>query len=178
MTVRLRTGADGRTLSVERFTTEIPMRPICAIALVVGTLVLGGAATADESADKKALKELEGTYLLVSAEGKGAKFTEADLKKVPDADRKLVVKGDQIISYFGSKENPATVKLDASHTPAHIDLTTTKDGKTEVNYAIYKLENGVLTICALEKGDAKDRPKEFKASSKDIVMVLKKHDAK
>ncbi len=154
------------------------MRPIHACALAVGMLVLGSVATADESADKKALKELEGTYLLVAAEGKGVKVTEADLKKVPDADRKLVVKGEQITTYFNGKENPATVRLNASQTPAAIDFTVTKDGKTDVNYGIYKLENGTLTICALEKGDAKERPKEFKASGKEYLMVLKKHDAK
>jgi uncharacterized protein (TIGR03067 family) len=154
------------------------MRPIHAFALVVGMLALGGAATADENADKTALKELEGTYLLVSVEGKGQKYTEEDFKKVPDAERKLVVKGDQVVSYFAGKENPATVKLDASQKPAHLDFTITKDGKTEVNYGIYKLENGVLTICALEKDEAKDRPKEFKTTGKEFLLVLKKLDAK
>ena len=154
------------------------MRPIYALALALGLVALGGAARADDEANKKALKDLEGTYLLIGLEGKGLKVTEEDFKKVPDADRKIVIKGDQIVSYFGGKEDPAALKLDAVQKPAHMDVTSTKGGKTEVNYGIYKLDNGVLIVCALEKGEAKDRPKEFKVDGKEIMMTLKKQDAK
>ena len=154
------------------------MRPIHALALAIGLVALGGAARADDEANKKALKELEGTYLLIGLEGRGLKLTEEQCKKIPDAERKLVIKGDQIVSYFGGKEDPATAKLDAAQKPAHLDLTSTKGGKSEVNYAIYKLDNGVLTMCALEKGEAKDRPKEFKGDDKTIMMTLKKKDDK
>ena len=154
------------------------MRPIHALALALGLVALGGTATADEKADKQALKDLEGTYLLIGLEGKGLKLKEDDFKKVPEAERKIVIKGDQIISYFGGKEDPATLKLDASQKPAYLDVTSTKNGKTEVNYGIYKLDDGVLTVCALEKGEAKDRPKEFKGDDKTIMMTLKKKDDK
>jgi uncharacterized protein (TIGR03067 family) len=153
------------------------MRSIYALALAAGLLALSTATAADEP-DKKALKELEGTYLLIGLEGKGVKLDEAEFKKVPEADRKFVIKGDQFISFAGGKEDPATIKLDPTKKPAFIDITTAKGGKTEVNYGIYKLENGVLTICALEKGEAKDRPKEFKVDSKEILLTLKKQDAK
>ncbi len=154
------------------------MRPIYFFALVVGLLALGGAATADEKADKQALKDLEGTYAIIGLEGKGLKVTEEDIKKMPDAERKIIIKGDQIISYFGGKEDPATIKLDASQKPPFIEVSTTKGGKAYVNYGIYKVADGVLTICTLETGDAKDRPKEFKGDEKMIMMVLKKQDAK
>jgi uncharacterized protein (TIGR03067 family) len=154
------------------------MRPIHVFALAVGLLALGTAAGADEKADKNALKELEGTYLMIGLEAKGLKLTEDDFKKTPDADRQMVIKGDQIVSRLGGKDDPATIKVDAAQKPARIDITSTKGGKTEVNYGIYKLENGVLTICATVNADAKDRPKEFKADDKVVVLVLKKQPAK
>jgi uncharacterized protein (TIGR03067 family) len=163
-----------------RVPTEIAMRPIYALALAVGLLALGAVAPADEKADKaaQALKELEGTYLVIALDGKGLKFTEEDFQKVPDADRRIVIKDDLITSSLGGKEDKATIKLDPTQKPAHIDLVVAREGKTETNYGIYKLEEDVLTICAIERGEAKDRPKEFKADGKEIVMVLKKQKKK
>ena len=150
------------------------MRSIYALALAAGLLALGTATAADDTPDQKALKELEGTYLLVGLEGKGVKLGEEEFMKVPDADRKLVIKGDKIIAFTSGKEDAGTIKLDPAQKPAFIDITTNKGGKTEVNYGIYKFEHGVLTICALEKGEAKDRPKEFKVDGKEIMLTLKK----
>lgn len=150
------------------------MRAPFALALVVA--LVGGAAVAD---DKEALKQLEGTYLLVGLEAKGLKLDAEKLKGTDPLERKIVIKGDQIIAYMkGGKEDPGTIKLDASKSPPHIDITSTKDGKTEVNYGIYKFEKGVLTICTLERGDPKDRPKEFKADDKALLLVLEKQPAK
>jgi uncharacterized protein (TIGR03067 family) len=149
------------------------MRPIPVFTLAIGLFALGSLARADEKTDK-ALKELEGTYLVIGLEAKGLKLTEDDFKKTPDADRQMVIKGDQIVSRLGGKEDPATIKVDAAQKPAHITITSAKGGKTEVNYGIYKLENDVLTICATANAEAKDRPKEFKADDKVIVLVLKK----
>ena len=151
---------------------------LAALAFTLGLFALAGGAAADEKADKQALKDLEGTYVLVGLEGAGLKFTEEQLKKVPDADRKVVVKGDQITMSFGGKDDAAALKLDAGQSPAHVTLTATREGKTEVNYGIYKFENGVLTICATEKGEAKDRPKEFKADDKTVLVTLRKQDKK
>ncbi len=148
------------------------MRP--ALVLALALVALAGTTTADEKTDK-ALKELEGTYLLVGLEGKGLKLTEDDFKKVDDAERKIVIKGDQIIAINKGKEDPAKLKIDASKSPAFIDITSTKDKKDEVNYGIYKIEkDGTLVICAIEKGDAKDRPKEFKVNEKEIIIKLQK----
>lgn len=154
------------------------MRLINAFALALGLLALGGVAAADEKADQKALKELEGTYLLIGMDNKGMKLTEEDLKAVPEAKRTFVIKGDKISMSGNGKGDPATIKVDAAQTPAHFDVTTVKGGKTEVDHGIYKLENGILTICATDGGDAKERPKEFKAGDKGIVMTLKKQNAK
>lgn len=155
------------------------MRSLTMFAVAVGLLALVEGATGDEKADKQALKDLEGTYALIGLEAPGGlKFTEEELKKVPEADRKVVIKGDQISVMIGGKDDSATIKLDAAQNPGHITLTTTKENKTDVNYGIYKFENGALTICANEKGEAKDRPKEFKFTGKEVIMTLKKLDKK
>ena len=151
------------------------MRLTPALALAAGLYALvGGAAAADEKADTEALKSLEGTYLLVGLEGKGLNLNEEQLKKVDDSQRKVVIKGDQIIATKKGKEDPAKIKVDASKTPPHITITSTEANKTEVNYGVYKLENGVLTIAATAEGDEKSRPADFKSGDKVYVMKLKK----
>ena len=152
------------------------MRSMFMYALVAG---LVGATAAGAKDEKDALKELQGTYLIVGLEGKGLKITEEDLKKFgKEDDRKVVIKGNQIIATQKGTDDPATIKLDPSKSPAHIDLTSMKDGKPEVDYGIYKYEKGILTICAGEKGEAKDRPKAFKADDKLLIMKLQKQPAK
>lgn len=117
--------------------------------LAIMSLSLVGLTRADEKDDKKALKDLAGEYLIIGIEAKGVKLGEDDLAKFAKGnERKVTIKDDQIIARFGGgKEDPATIKLDSSKNPPHIDLTSTKDGKKEINYGIYKVENDVLTIC-------------------------------
>src|SRR6266545_2108729 len=146
-----------------------------AFALALVAVSLGGLIRADEKDDKKALKDLAGEYLIIGIEAKGVKLGEEDLAKFSKGDeRKVTIKDDQIIARLGGKEDPATLKIDASKKPGQIDITSTKDGKTEVNYGIYKVEKDVLTIYATEKGESKDRPKEFKAEGNVVILTMKK----
>jgi len=145
-------------------------------ALIVGLVcVTVGVVKADENAEKKALKELEGEYVLIGMESKNLKLSEDDLKKGKAEDSKFVIKGDQMIAYNKGKDDPATIKLDPTTTPRQLNLTSKgKDGKTEYGYGIYKFEDGVLTICAVMDGEAKDRPKEFKVGEKVMIMRFRK----
>lgn len=146
--------------------------PIFAFAAAIAFLAVSGASHAD---DKKTLKDLEGEYLIIGIEGGGLKLTEEDLKKFgKDEERVITIKGDQILAKFGKKDDPATIKIDSSKTPNQIDITSTKDGKKETNYGIFKVEKDVLTIIATEKGEEKDRPKDFKGSEKTLMLTLKK----
>lgn len=143
-----------------------------ALTAAIALLALSGVSHAD---DKDALKALEGEYLIVGIEGGGLKLTEDDLKKAgKDEDRLVTIKGDQMIARFGKKDDAATIKIDSSKTPAHINITSTKDGKTETNYGIYKVEKDILTITATEKSDEKERPKDFKGTDKTLTLVIKK----
>ncbi|MCI0704261.1 MAG: TIGR03067 domain-containing protein [Planctomycetia bacterium] len=146
------------------------MRALPAFALI-GLLAFSGSAVADEKDRKATLKQLEGTYLIIGFDGKGLKLTEDDFKPLPDVERKIVIKGDQIIANLKGKEDVATIKLDPSQKPPHftvIDKNNTKD------YGIYKFENGLLLICSTEGGLEEDRPKEFKGSDKAVLITLKK----
>jgi len=131
-------------------------------------------AVADDKDNEKALQSIEGKYVIIGLEKEKQKITEADLKKVPNQDvLKVEIKGNKIIANFSGKPDEATLTLDASKKPMWLDITSKKD-KPEVDYGIFKLDGDTLTICAAEKGVAKDRPTEFKATGNIMIMTLKK----
>ena len=137
---------------------------------IVVVLTAAVAFAQDKKDDKKPAK-LDGKYLITAMEFGGEKIPADFLEKAPEAERTIVIKGDQIIATKGGKEDPATIKLDASKTPAHITFTSKKDGKEETIYGIYKLDGDTLTICAVEGKEA-DRPKEFKTEKGSMAMML------
>ncbi len=122
--------------------------------------------------------EMEGTYLLTGFAAKGFTFGEDDLKKVPGAERQLVIDDDEIVLMFNGKEEVGTFRLDPTATPRHINLSMTREGKTETNYGIYQFEKGTLTICASTKTDIGSRPKEFKADDLTTVLTLRQQPRK
>jgi uncharacterized protein (TIGR03067 family) len=133
--------------------------------------VLSGVVLADE----KSLKELEGTYSVLTME-KDGKVAE---KEKLDA-LKFTFKGDEVTivsTYKGDKEEKrAKLKADNSKTPHTIDFTPTDgEAKGKTFPGIYKIEKGELTIVFVEKGD---RPTEFKAEGDAMLMRLKKDDKK
>jgi uncharacterized protein (TIGR03067 family) len=150
------------------------MRPVLGMLVV---LAAGVGFAQDKKDDKKPAK-LDGKYVIVGMEFGGEKIPAEFLDKAPEADRTIVIKGNQAIATKGGKEDPATFKLDDSKKPAHITFTSKKaGGKEETVYGIYKLDGDTLTICAVEGKEA-DRPKEFKTEkgSMAIMMTLKKKD--
>jgi uncharacterized protein (TIGR03067 family) len=137
-------------------------------------LAFGGVAVADDKKDADPLKAVEGDWVATGFDGKGVKLSKADLKKLPYARRDVVIAGNQITAEFGGKKETRTFKLDNSKTPAQIDLTATVDGKSETSHGIYKIEKGVLTICATEQDKAEARPTEFKAGRDVFLMTIRK----
>jgi uncharacterized protein (TIGR03067 family) len=136
-------------------------------------LVLAFAATAGAD-DKSPLKAIEGECALVSFEGKGLKGTKAETRKLSIARRDATVTENSITAEFAGTRATYTYKLDATKTPPHIDLTRTINDKTETNHGIYKVEDGVLTICATEADKPEMRPKEFKTGRDVYLMVIRK----
>lgn len=136
-------------------------------------------AAADDKATAKALEELQGTYLVVGLEAKGEKVGEKELKLVvEEADRTVVIKGNQLAMKFVGTKDTATIKPDPTQKPARIDITKTNGDTTGVNHGIYKVDNGLLVICAAEKGGESARPTDFKGGENIIVLTLKKQPAK
>ena len=141
---------------------------------VAGCLMVTGLAGV-VLADEKALKELEGTYTVLSLE-KGGKVAEKE--KIDSL--KFTIKGDEITivsNYKGDKdEKHAKLKADNSKTPHTIDfLPTEGEAKGKAYPGIYKLEKGELTIVFVEKGD---RPTDFKLEGDAMLMRLKKEEKK
>ena len=128
-------------------------------------------------ADEKALKELEGTYTVVSME-KGGKAAPKEATE----SLKIAFKGDELIITIPdekeTKEKKAKIKVDASKTPNTIDISPLdgpEKGKTFLG--IYKAEKGEVTLVFTEK-EKGDRPKELKSEGESMLVKLKKDEKK
>jgi uncharacterized protein (TIGR03067 family) len=136
------------------------------LALLMGLVGLLGAA----DAPKDVLKQLEGTWVMVSGEEKGAALPEELLKTA-----QLTITGDKHTGRFGKSTIVGAHKLDPTKKPAEIDVMDTEGPfKGKPMLGIYKLEGDQLTACFSAPG--KDRPKEFttKSGTGEFVHVWKR----
>ena len=126
-------------------------------------------------ADEKALKELEGTYIVTVLE-KGSDKGPVSASKDKIDSLKVSIKGENLTITVSNEEKKAKIKVDASKTPNTIDIVP-EDGelKGKTLPGIYKVGNGEVTLVFTEKGD---RPKEFKAEGENMLMTLKKDEKK
>ncbi len=122
-------------------------------------------------ADDKELKELEGSYTVVSMEKGGMPAPKDLTQKV-----KVVFKGDSLVINIGGDEKKAKIKADSAKQPHTIDISPL-DGeeKGKTFPGIYKIEKGDLTLAFTEKTD---RPKDFKSEGETILLKLKKDEKK
>ncbi len=117
-------------------------------------------------ASEKELEKIQGEWTMVSLEERGRKSPDENVRLM-----KLTVKGDQwIVSrQGGAGERKDTIKIDPSQNPGILDLTGPA-GFTSLG--IYKLEGDTLTLCrTIERGDI-DRPREFKTTSEEGILVI------
>lgn len=138
------------------------MKRLAAAVLFAG---LVGAAAAQDA--EKELKKLEGSYQV-----KGLKKDGTDApKEVMDSVKGVVIKGGKLIIKVMGEDKTATIKVDPTKKPAHIDITPEDGPEKDMTFpGIYSLEKGELTIVFVEGGD---RPKDFKADGeKTLKMVL------
>jgi uncharacterized protein (TIGR03067 family) len=127
-----------------------------------------GPGQAREDAAKGDLKQLQGTWVLVSMEAAGKKTPEGQLPPLT-----FVVKGDKGTLKHGEGEGQeGPLKVDPGKDPREMDLTF---GKDEIK-AIYKLEKDTLTVCTAHSAD--ERPKAFatKEGTKLALLVFKKKE--
>ncbi len=107
-----------------------------------------------EEAAKKDQGELQGAWLLRSAERDGKPVGEEKIKNV-----KICFKGEKVMAKEGDKDFEMTYKLDPTKKPPEIDITyTVGPRKGESSQGIYLLEGDTLKIC-MSRGN--ERPTEF-----------------
>jgi uncharacterized protein (TIGR03067 family) len=140
------------------------MRRHALLVLSAGLLIAADAKNDDFA--KKELKDLSGTYVMVSGESKAEKLSEESIKEA-----KLVMDGDKYTATFGGDAVKGTLKIDPTKAPKEIDAT---DGEGKTMLGIYKFEKGQFTVCFAPSG--KERPKEFsvKVGTGDFIHVWKK----
>jgi uncharacterized protein (TIGR03067 family) len=139
-------------------------------------LAFTGIAIADEAANKKYLKDLEGNYTATSMTRSGEKAPDEFLSTIT-----LSIKGDTFTIKFKKgdegEEKNATVVIDAGKKPVTIDLTPKvgpEAGKPILG--IIKVEKDTVTYCWADRADNVDRPKDFTSTkeNKFFMIVMKK----
>ena len=110
------------------------------------------------------LKLFQGSWNFIKGSKDGLDLPEEFLKEV-----KMTFTGNLLALHVLGLDKKASIKIDASKTPKHIDLQF--DAGDEAGYGIYLFEGDSVKIHAAEKKD--DRPKDFKADA-PLVIVLKK----
>jgi uncharacterized protein (TIGR03067 family) len=148
-------------------------------AFGMAVVLAAGLALAQDKKDDKRPAKLEGTYLLTGIEMGGEKLPDEFVTKGPEGERTIKITADKLIATKKGKEDAVSYKVDATKTPAHIDVVEKKEGgKDQKMYGIYKIDGDTLTICAVESEKPEDRPKEFKTAkdSRAVLMTLKRKD--
>jgi uncharacterized protein (TIGR03067 family) len=139
----------------------MPMRASgVAMFVMLGLFIacLAIAADEDEAAVKKDLKELEGTWTLVSGTRDGKRLSDEEVKQT-----KITFEGDKFVfpNASGIGTSPkGTIQVFPSKNPKWMDSTATTDtAKGEISLGIYEFAGDDYRVCFAPPG--KDRPKEF-----------------
>jgi uncharacterized protein (TIGR03067 family) len=137
--------------------------------------LIASVALADDAANKKLLKDLEGSYAPVSMT-KGGERAPDDIAKTA----RFQIKGDTFIFRFGAgkseEEKTATIILDTDQKPTAMDMTP-KEGPEagKPMLGIVKVEKDSVTLCFTDE-DKPVRPKDFTSTkeNKNYLIVMKK----
>lgn len=143
---------------------------------MLGLLLVGTISLADEAANKKFLKELEGNYTPVTMVKGGDPAPKELIGSIT-----FTVKGDAFMVNFkadGKEESKtATIVLAADQSPISIDLTP-KDGPEagKPMLGIISIEKDVVKLCWCDSKVRTERPKEFKSTKENgnLLIEMKK----
>jgi uncharacterized protein (TIGR03067 family) len=137
------------------------MRHVRSIAIL--GLLLSPALTIADPKDE--IEKFAGTWTVVSANDEDMAIPEDRRDKV-----KIVFDGDKVSFIENDNETRSIFTVDDSKKPATIDIAPPK-GKKETLIGIYKFDKDKLTLCLTSNSD---RPTEFKAGKKMLLMTLEK----
>jgi uncharacterized protein (TIGR03067 family) len=117
------------------------------------------------------LKKMQGSWDIVRGEENGRDMGKEVVGTV------VRITGERIVikEHNRKREEPATLKLDASKRPAQIDITPDERARGEVLRGIYRLSKDELVLVFTE--DKKARPARFDAKE-CVKLVLKRQRAK
>jgi uncharacterized protein (TIGR03067 family) len=142
-------------------------------AIVSIFMVTGAASAADDSDNKKFLKELEGAYKMTSAEFAGERPPPGFL----DSIEKVTIKGNKLAMVFkgeGGKteEKISTLTVDGASKPASFDIKP-DDGpnKGQTLLGIAVVEGDMVKICFNHDADGK-RPTDFKTAKGGKIFLF------
>jgi uncharacterized protein (TIGR03067 family) len=154
---------------------------ISLFALFAGTAFGLPALLADDANRKQEVldeaKQLEGKWKVVAIEDDGRKAPEEEIKGMCCTIKDLEM---QMRDAADAPVEKATLKLDLTKTPRHIDLTVSEGPeKGRTIKGIFKFEKERLVICIRgpEAGD-KGRPKEFKTEAGSGLGIITLERAK
>ncbi len=115
-------------------------------------------------------KELVGIWKLESTSFKGAVATK------PEKPAWLVITDNgELVLKFANEVQAGTVAVDASATPAALDLRVTmKSGpqRAWTNLGIYEIKDDMLTIA--KAADGEDRPSKLSPTAKSVVQIYRR----
>src|SRR5262249_6818614 len=122
---------------------------------------------------KSELDKLRGSWKMVSGQREGKALPPQEVASIG-----MKFNGDKVQLLDGTRGDEATVKVDASKSPAWIDLTTTREGisrsgkvqTTEVLQGIFKIEGETLTLCLGQK----QRPSDLKGDAESMLFVFQR----
>lgn len=138
------------------------------VMMVIALLLAQPAWGADPVTSKR---DLEGTWSAISAEQDGAAASELIGHRVEFAGDHFQISGKDGVLFGGN------FTVDAAQAPAHIDFKIAEGAARGQSWAgIFKIENGVLTICDNAPDPAASRPRELGApkGSGHVCLTFKR----
>jgi uncharacterized protein (TIGR03067 family) len=118
----------------------------------------------DPEPPRSGLRRIQGDWEMASTEAKGKTFGAGK--------GRLTVKGDQwILGTLKDKDNPPTIKIDASKSPMTIDLLRAKGKGGPVWRGIFKLEGDTLTLCRTT-AVSDERPTKFETTEQGGMIIV------
>jgi len=121
----------------------------------------------DKDAARKDLAKLQGSWKLISGELAGQALPAGTLSSFS-----LQIRDNQYEFRNGQETEKASMVLDPSKSPAHVDFTVTEGSyKGQKQIGIYQLSDNKVKFC-LAQPDEKKRPEAFKTTAENQYMIF------